>query len=146
MAVLPLLLDLGHAVGLHVREGEVDLWVFEFVVLVEAALAAVGLAAGLDGALVVPLNLIGVAPHPLALLVVAVAVAGELVVLHRVQRYFVLAEPVDELVLFVDEVLHLVGEGDVGQVQAAVFVIVAVLLNRVAASPDTYIWNYLSSS
>lgn len=97
--------------------------------LVETALATIGLAAGLDSALVIPLNLIGVAPHALALLIVAVTVAGELVVLHRVQRYFVLAEPVDKLVLLVDEVLHLVGERDVGQIQAAVFVIVAVLLH-----------------
>jgi hypothetical protein len=129
LAILPLLLDLRDAVGLHIGEGEVYLRVFEFIVLVETALAAIGLAACLDGALVVPLNLIGIAPHPLALLIVAVTVAGELVVLHRVQRYFVLAEPVDELVLLVDEVLHLVGERDVGQIQAAVFVIVAVLLH-----------------
>ena len=49
--------------------------------LVETALAAVGFGAALDGAFVISLDLICVAPHALVLLVVSLAVAAELVVL-----------------------------------------------------------------
>ena len=48
--------------------------------------------------------------------------------------------------LFVHEFLDLGGEGDVGEVEPAVLVVVAVLLVGVAAWGQGYIWNSLSSS
>ena len=82
VALLKLLLLEGDATAaLYVRKGEVDLGVLQFVVLVEAALRAVGLPAHLHRALVVPFDLIGIPAHPLALLVFVLALAHELLVL-----------------------------------------------------------------
>lgn len=86
LTLLPLLLDSWLVVidiALHIRQRDVYLGMLQFVVLVETALAAIRFGAGLDGALVISLYLICVPPHPLALLVVALAVAAELVVLNR---------------------------------------------------------------
>lgn len=99
---------------------------FEFVVLVETALRAVGLSTGLDSTAIVALDFISVPPHTFALFILTIALAGKLVVL-------VLAESLSELMLFLDEFFHLRGEGDVGEVQAAVFVIVSVFLVGIAA-------------
>jgi hypothetical protein len=117
LSLLPHCLDIG--------QGEVDLEVLQFVVLVEAALTAIWLATGLDGALVVSLNLIRIPPHALALLLGALALTGELIVL-------VLAESRCELSLFLEELLDLVGECDVGEEETAVFVVIAFLLCGVA--------------
>ena len=68
-------------VGLDVGQRDVDFGVFQLVVLIEASLTAVRFGAGPHCALVVSLNLIGIPAHPLALFVVAVTVAGVLVVL-----------------------------------------------------------------
>lgn len=93
--------------------------------LVKATLAAVGLSAALHCALVVSLDFICVPAHPLALLSVALALAAKLVVL-------VLAEAGSQLSLLLQQLLDLVGECDVGEVETAVFVVVSLLLSRVA--------------
>jgi hypothetical protein len=51
---------------------------------------------------------------------------GKLVIL-------VLAESLSELVFFLDEFLDLCSEGNVGKIQAAVFMIVSVFLIRITA-------------
>ena len=48
--------------------------------------------------------------------------------------------------LLLDEILHLVGECDIGQVEAAVLVVVAVFLVGVAGLGRSYSWNSLSNS
>lgn len=70
-------------VALHVRQSDIDFGVLQLVVLVQAPFRAVRLTAGLHAALVVSLDLIRVPPHSLALLVLALALADELVVLSR---------------------------------------------------------------
>jgi hypothetical protein len=95
--------------------------VFEFVVLVKTALRTVGLSTGLNSTAIVAFNFISIPPHTFALLVLTITLTGKLVVL-------VLAESLGELMLFLDEFLHLRGEGDVGEVQAAVFMIVSIFL------------------
>jgi hypothetical protein len=117
VALLPHRLDVG--------QRQVDLQVLQLVVLVQAALAAVGLRAALHAALVVPLNFVGVPAHALPLLGVALALTAELVVL-------VLAEPVGQLSLLIEQLLDLVGQRDVGQEKPAVLVVVAFLLRRIA--------------
>ena len=84
LALLKLLfLEGDAAAALDVGKGEVNLGVFQFVVLVEAALRPVGLPTHLHSALVVPLYLISIPAHPLALLVFVLALAHELLVLSR---------------------------------------------------------------
>jgi len=70
-------------VALHIRQRDVYFGMLQFVVLVETALAAIRFGASPDAALVISLYLICVPPHSLALLVVPLAVAAELVVLDR---------------------------------------------------------------
>lgn len=62
------------------------------------------------------------------------------------KEYLVFSESGGKLVFFLDEFLHLGGEGDVCEKEAAVLVIVAVFLGGVAESQNEYIWNSLSSS
>ena len=70
-------------IALHIRQRDVYFGMLQFVVLVETALAAIRFGASPDGALVISLNLICIPPHSLALLVVPLALAAELVVLDR---------------------------------------------------------------
>ena len=56
------------------------------------------------------------------------------------------SEAGDQMVPFLDELLDLVGEGDVGQGQPAILVVVSVVLVGVAGLCTNYIWNSLSSS
>ena len=116
LAVLPFRLG----VALHIRQSEVDLRVLQLVVLVEAALGPVGLPTHLHSALVVPLDLVRIPAHALALLGLLLAATEELLILDRLDPYLVLPQPRDKLALVLDEILHLVGEGDVGQQQPAV--------------------------
>ena len=82
LALLKLLfLEGDAAAALDVGKGQVNLGVLQFVVLVEAALRPVGLPTHLHRALVVPLDLISIPAHPLALLVFVLALAHELLVL-----------------------------------------------------------------
>jgi len=95
-------------------------------VLVETALAAVGLRAALDSALVVSFNLVRISAQPLALLGVPLALAVELVV-------FVFAQPCRELSFFLEQLLDLVSECYVCQKETAVFVVVSFFLRGGAA-------------
>ena len=113
--------------------------------LVEATLTAVGFPAGLYRAFVVALDLVSVATHALSLFG-AFGGCGHFLVLSRGRGYLVLAEPMDEVVLLLDEFLDLGCECDVSEVESAVLVVVAVFLVRVAGWGRGYIWNSLSSS
>lgn len=55
------------------------------------------------------------------------------------KEYLVFSESGGKLVFFLDEFLHLGGEGDVCEKEAAVLVIVAVFLGGVAESQNEYI-------
>lgn len=80
--VLVLMLFLvARQVALHVWQRYINLGVLQLVMLVQASFRTVRLTAGLDAALVVSFNLIGVPPHSLALLILALTLAHELVVL-----------------------------------------------------------------
>lgn len=94
--------------------------------LVQAALAAVGLGAALDRALVVSFNLVRISAHALTLLSVPLALAVELVV-------FVLAQPCRKLAFLLEQLLDLVSQCYVGQEETAVFVIVSFFLRGGAA-------------
>jgi hypothetical protein len=107
-------------------------------VLVETALAAVGLGAALDSALVVSFNLVRISAHALALLSVSLALTVELVV-------FVFAQPSRKLSFFLKQLLDLVSECDISKKEAAVFVVVSFFLRGGAAWVVHYIWNSLSS-
>ena len=70
--VFPFLFD-WRTVGLNVGEGEVDFWMLEFVMLVEASLAAIRLPANFDCALIISFDFISIPPHALGLLVLPFA-------------------------------------------------------------------------
>ena len=78
-----LLLLVARQTALHVRQRHIDLGVLQLVMLVQTPFRTVRLTAGLHAALVVSLDLVRVPPHSLALLVLAIALADELVVLSR---------------------------------------------------------------
>jgi hypothetical protein len=50
------------------------------------------------------------------------------------------------VVLLLDELLDLVGQCDIGEIEPAVLVVVAVLLSIVAEWGETYSWKSLSNS
>lgn len=61
-------------------------------------------------------------------------------------HYFVFAKLIHEGVFLLNQLPDLRGECHVGQIQAAVLVIVSIVGVRASESSKEYVWNYLSNS
>ena len=97
----------------------------EFIVLVEGAFRAVGLSTGLDSALVKPLDFVGISSESFGFLV-SVKGAVTLFILTYCRKYFIFAEAILEMIFLLNQLLDLIGQGDIGEEQAAVFGVVVV--------------------
>lgn len=70
-------------VALHVRQGHIDLRVFQLVVLIKTTLRTIGFSTGFYTTLIKSLDLICISSHPFSLLILPLAETYKLFILHN---------------------------------------------------------------